>query len=67
MVPWANPNPQPKRQLNQMSHFGRDHYCNRPRQQCVPDHTTVTAGHIYVRSTTMRPNNNNYYYYWYYC
>jgi len=52
MVPWAHPNPQPKRHLDRCGHFWRAHQCDRPT-----DHATrsVTIGRIYVRSTAMPP------------
>jgi len=55
MVPWAFSSPQPKRYLDQFSHFCRAYYCDRPT-----DHATqsVTIGRIYLRSTLMQPNNN---------
>jgi len=54
------PSPQPKRQLDRLSHFYRVHYCDGQTDRQT-DHATrsVTVGRIYVRSTTMRPNNNN--------
>ena len=57
MVPWANPSPQPKWNLDRSSVFaGLTSVTDRPIDH---DTRSVTIGRIYVRSTTMmRPNNN---------
>jgi len=52
MLPWTHPSPHRKRHLDRFSRFCRAHDRDRQTDRQV-DHanTSVTIGHIYVRST----------------
>ena len=54
MILWPNPSPQPKRHLDQFSHFaGLTTVTERPTDHATP---SVAISRIYV---VLRPSNNN--------